>query len=73
MRNFLAPGQAKLIYRFQRIYFYMQVNRNARVAKGLDSESEEEDGEANAKPRSLWMEAQSKLVEEGKRPPIDDT
>lgn len=49
----------------------MYVNRLAKVASALELDSEEE-GENNEKDRNAWREMQLKLIEEGKRPPLDD-
>jgi hypothetical protein len=59
-----------IIPRLQRIYFYTHVNRQGRFnALDEDSESEEE----NSKGHLEWEAEQKRLVEEGRRPPLDPT
>ncbi|KAK1924864.1 RNA polymerase III transcription factor IIIC subunit-domain-containing protein [Papiliotrema laurentii] len=64
------PCQDRSSATLQRIYFYTHVNRQGRFnALDEDSESEEE----NSKGHLEWEAEQKRLVEEGRRPPLDPT
>ena len=62
-----------LLPRFQRKYFYIQVNRGGRnPALESPEPEEEEDGNGRVtKGRSWWESEQEKRILEGKRPPLD--
>lgn len=69
------------IARYQRIYFYLQVNRSkslqVRGASLSDSESSAEEGDgagAGAEDKNShkwWQAEQERRVEQGLRPPLD--
>lgn len=58
--------------RWQRIYFYLNVNRpgpRAAALEGPDSDDEAEDG---GKDERKWEEQQMELAAQGKRPRLDE-
>ena len=57
---------------YQRIYFYLNVQRTARWDGGFDSpEPEDKEMIGVTDEKVSWEETQHKLIAEGKRPPFD--